>query len=132
MHRINSSENCLFYRNISIGVFTRNKSPASSLQSLFHKTLGCSLIGGECIRCSMCVSVLTCMLWLWVSWISSCTFSQKGLSLKGHASFSPTALFILLLGFNHFPYTPSLPAGGRRGRHQVSVVNDNISAAVAF
>lgn len=41
-------------------------------------------------------------------------------------------LFILLC-FSPFPFTHSLPVGGgRRDRHQVSVVNDNIAAAVAF
>lgn len=45
---------------------------------------------------------------------------------------SQTALFVLLLGFSPFPFTPSLPTGGRRDGHQVSAVNDNISAFSGF
>lgn len=96
------------------------------------------LIEAKYICCCMfvCVCVLTCMLCFYVSLVfylhilSEGPFSERTCFLL--CSFSQTGLFMLLLCFNLFPFTLPLPTEGRRDRHQVSAVNDNVSAAVAF
>lgn len=60
--------------------------------------------------------------------------SEGPFSLENKMSetISQAGLFILLLGFNPFPFTLSVPTGGRQDRHQVSTVNDNPRASAAF
>lgn len=73
---------------------------------------------------------------LWFVWFPSGTFSQKGLfhsqKKKISETISQTGLFILPLGSNPFPFTLSVPTGGRQDRHQVSTMNDNTCASAAF
>lgn len=50
---------------------------------------------------------------------------------KMSETFSQAGLFILPLGLNSFPFTLSVPTGGRQDRHQVSTMNDNPCASAA-
>lgn len=59
-------------------------------------------------------------------------FHLKKTKQKGSETISQAGLFILHLGFNPFPFALSVPAGGRRNRHQVSTLNDNTCASAAF
>lgn len=74
----------------------------------------------------MCVGVYVC-----VSRPACCVGGFFAHSLRG-ALLPQTALFMLPLGFTSSPFTRSLPTGGRRDGHQVSAVNDNLTASVAF
>lgn len=54
------------------------------------------------------------------------------LEKKMSETISQAGLFILPLGFSRFPFTLSVPTGGRKDRHQVSTMNDNRCASAAF
>lgn len=104
--------------------------------SLLPETLDCPLIEVECIAACVCLcpdlhALFVVSVVFFMHILSEGPFIKRTCVL-GPWSVPKTGLFMLHLGFNRFPFTPSLPTGGRRDRHQVSAVNDNICAAVAF